>query len=186
VKPTELTIIILVNLIAGGFIVGGFSLTISYLPQASAQMMGPGMGMMQHGMMMNRPGMMMGPLMMFPNVIITNATCARSLAGIIVTIVRDAQDMGDKAFQPNPIHIKVTNTVTWVNGDRAIHTVTSGFDPNDPGHGSQFDSGLLAEGQTFTHTFKTAGVVINCYRIYCNEDLVFNLMLQPSKYYLNG
>jgi plastocyanin len=68
-----------------------------------------------------------------------------------------AQILEDKAFQPNPINIKGGNMVTWVNDDTVTHTVTSGTGPNDPNVGSQFDSGLLAPGQTFAHTFKLSG-----------------------------
>ena len=74
-----------------------------------------------------------------------------------VSIVSDAAIMGDKAFQPNPLAIKVRDNVTWINDDTVMHTVTSGSGLNDPNEGKQFNSGLLADGQTVTHTFKTAG-----------------------------
>ena len=74
-----------------------------------------------------------------------------------VSIVSYAAIMGDKAFQPNPLAIKVRDNVTWINDDTVMHTVTSGSGPNDPNEGKQFNSGLLAEGQAVTHTFKKAG-----------------------------
>jgi plastocyanin len=153
--------------IAVGVIFGAFISTHQTIAQMMGPgMMGPGMGTMQHGMMtgsgmgtmqhgmMTGSGMMMGPSIMFPKVT-TNAIGTRSISGINVSIVSDAQNMGNKAFQPNPINVKVGNTVTWVNDDGVTHTITSGSGPNDPNYGSQFDSGLVAEGQTFTHAFKT-------------------------------
>ena len=81
----------------------------------------------------------------------------KALANMTVSIIKDAAIMYDKAFQPNPLTIKVGNTVRWTNDDIVIHTVTSGSGPNDPGEGKQFNSGLLGEGQTVTHTFNKAG-----------------------------
>lgn len=51
------------------------------------------------------------------------------------------------AFSPNPLTIKAGTTVTWTNMDSSAHTVT----------GTGFDSGTLNKGQTFSHTFSSAG-----------------------------
>ncbi len=51
------------------------------------------------------------------------------------------------AFNPQTLTISVGTTVTWVNEDLVSHTVSS----------STFDSGAIANGQTYTHTFNTAG-----------------------------
>jgi plastocyanin len=58
-------------------------------------------------------------------------------------------------FAPDAITIVIgtNNTVTWTNNDSAPHTVTS---TGAPSSGS-FDSGSIAPGQTWTHTFTTAG-----------------------------
>ena len=79
-----------------------------------------------------------------------------------VSIVEDGSEMGDNAFDPNPINIKVGDTVTWINDDVATHTVTSdsGSDEDNDTkstNGETFDSGFLSQGQTFEHTFKKAG-----------------------------
>lgn len=58
----------------------------------------------------------------------------------------------DFAFSPATITVKVGTTVTWTNQDSAAHTVTS-----DSGSKDSFDSGSMAQGKTFSHTFKTAG-----------------------------
>ena len=51
--------------------------------------------------------------------------------------------LGNKAFSPNHIKIKVGSTVIWTNNDNNIHTVTSGT-PNTPNVGQAFDSGLAS------------------------------------------
>ena len=53
------------------------------------------------------------------------------------------------SFSPASVTIAVGGTVRWTNGDRDSHTVTA-----DNG---SFDSGILAPGGTFSHTFPTAG-----------------------------
>jgi plastocyanin len=55
----------------------------------------------------------------------------------------------DLAFTPATLTVAVGSTVTWTNEDAATHTVTA-----DDG---SFDSGSLAQGDTFTQTFDTAG-----------------------------
>src|SRR5688500_8195131 len=52
------------------------------------------------------------------------------------------------AFQPQNATILVGSTVRWTNSDASAHTATS------PGN---WDSGNLAQNQTFSHTFNTAG-----------------------------
>jgi len=56
--------------------------------------------------------------------------------------------IGDFAFSPARIEVKVGDTVTWTNNDSLTHTVT--------GDGG-IDSGELATGQTYTKTFDAAG-----------------------------
>jgi plastocyanin len=128
--------------------------------KASAQMMGPG------GMMGQQPppqssshGGMMGNGMMMHSNIGTNTTASdtKTPSGIIVSIVKEAEEKTDKAYQPNPINIKVGDTITWINRDSETHTVTSGSGDNDPNEGKEFDSGPLKPAGIFTHTFKTAG-----------------------------
>ena len=55
----------------------------------------------------------------------------------------------DYAFSPASITIKAGSAITWTNTGSAPHTVTA-----DDG---SFDSGSLANGSTFSHTFATAG-----------------------------
>jgi hypothetical protein len=57
-----------------------------------------------------------------------------------VSIVPGASELEDKAFSPNPINVKIGDTVTWINNDDTIHVVTSGTGPSDPNLGKEFDS----------------------------------------------
>ena len=65
------------------------------------------------------------------------------------TVVRIVANAGSNSFSPNPIEVKVGETVTWINDDSGRHTVTSkdGF----------FDSGMMGKGQSFSFTFDKAG-----------------------------
>jgi plastocyanin len=78
-------------------------------------------------------------------------------AGTKVSIIEEASEMGDQAYDPNPVKVKSGDTVTWTNDDSQIHTVTSGTDSSDPNMGKEFDSSMLSQNQTFSHKFDTAG-----------------------------
>lgn len=54
------------------------------------------------------------------------------------------------AFSPSTITINKGDTVVWTNMDSAVHTVTSDS-------GSELASSSLGNGQTYSHTFNTAG-----------------------------
>ena len=90
----------------------------------------------------------------------SNSTSTGS--GTKVSIVEEASEMGDQAYDPNPVKVKVGDTVTWTNDDIQAHTITSGTDYSDPNMGKEFDSSpglstLLSTNQTFSHKFTTAG-----------------------------
>src|SRR5829696_1530859 len=62
-------------------------------------------------------------------------------------------ESGQNSYNPNPIEIKVGDTMTWINSDSSPHTVTSSS--ND---GSiTFDSDVLRRGETFSFTFDKEG-----------------------------
>jgi plastocyanin len=60
-----------------------------------------------------------------------------------------AVSIDDFAFSPAALTVTAGTTVTWTNNQGVTHTVTA-----DDG---SWDSGDLATGETFTHTFDTAG-----------------------------
>ena len=69
----------------------------------------------------------------------------------------------DKSYDPNPINVNAGDSVTWTNSDNDIHSVTSGSDEG-PSIGQEFDSGILGEGQSFTHRFENPGT----YEYFCS------------------
>jgi plastocyanin len=62
--------------------------------------------------------------------------------------------MQSTAFNPASKTVAVGATITWTNKDGIAHTVTSGA-PGSPS--GAFDSGNMAGGATFSHTFSQAG-----------------------------
>ena len=60
-------------------------------------------------------------------------------------------DISGFAFNPGQLTIAVGDTVTWTNSDSTAHTATA-----DDG---TFDSGNLANGDTFSYTFTEVGTV---------------------------
>ena len=72
-----------------------------------------------------------------------------------ITIVVGAGSLTKGAFAPGNFTVRAGSTVTWFNADASVHTVTS--------TGSAFDSGNLASGATYSHTFTQAGT----YQYYC-------------------
>jgi plastocyanin len=58
----------------------------------------------------------------------------------------------DNTFGPGTIKVAVGDTITWKNDGAVAHTVTAT-------DGSDFDSGTLAPGKTFTFTADKAGTI---------------------------
>jgi plastocyanin len=54
------------------------------------------------------------------------------------------------AFDPSPVQVATGDAITWTNTDGATHTVTATGD-------LAFDSGNLAEGESFTFTVDQPG-----------------------------
>jgi plastocyanin len=65
------------------------------------------------------------------------------------TVVRIADDAGSNSYSPNPVEVKVGETVTWVNDDSNLHTATS--------KDGIFNSDVLFKGQSFSYTFDKEG-----------------------------
>jgi plastocyanin len=78
-------------------------------------------------------------------------------AGDSVTIAPGSSDPSNgKFFIPNTLTVSKGTTVTWINDDGTLHTVTSGS-PEAGNSGTEFDSSYLAAGKTFQHQFNTPG-----------------------------
>ena len=78
--------------------------------------------------------------------------------------------MDGEQFEPRQVSISAGQTVQWKNNSGDPHTVTVVPDkalvPADvalPANAQPFDSGTIASGMTFAHTFTTPGT----YRYYC-------------------
>ncbi len=74
-------------------------------------------------------------------------------------------EIKDFLFDPPAVLIKAGQSVTWTNEGPSTHTVTA-----DDG---SFDSGDLAPGQTFSHTFAKAGA----YSYHCNHHSVMKAVV---------
>jgi plastocyanin len=67
----------------------------------------------------------LGLLVLLPGVIDTAILAsAQDSKTIQISIVSDASRLTNTAFQPNPINIKVGDTIEWTNDDTSPHTVT--------------------------------------------------------------
>jgi plastocyanin len=73
----------------------------------------------------------------------------QNISSIVEEAVRIVGDRESNSYNPNPVEAKIGETVTWVNEDSAIHTVTS--------INRIFDSGVLVRGQSFSYTFDKEG-----------------------------
>ncbi len=94
----------------------------------------------------------------------TPAASPLATPGADVTIEMTAQ----LRFEPAAITITVGETITWVNASPIPHTATGDPDKNPaketrpdvvalPPGAEPWDSGLLSQGQAFSHTFTVAG-----------------------------
>lgn len=89
-----------------------------------------------------------------------------------VSIVYASSNLTDTAFQPNPVNIKVGDTIRWTNDDNVIHTVKEGNPATGEIPEGGFDSDLMSTGQTFEYTFNMSGT----FDYYC--DLHHNMVGQ--------
>jgi len=98
-------------------------------------------------------------LVVITGFLIANAACGQSstpttpspvtMNGMTVSIVSGAKDLTSTAYNPNPITVSTGTTVTWMNNDSITHTSTSST--------GTWDSGTMAPGASFSHTFASAG-----------------------------
>jgi plastocyanin len=78
-------------------------------------------------------------------------------ATFVVHIPAKAYIQGNVHYDPLHISVPTGTTVEFTNDDpNQVHTVTSGL-PGSTDAGKLFDSGVMAEGAAFQHTFDKAG-----------------------------
>jgi plastocyanin len=88
---------------------------------------------------------------------ITTAAAGETSAATAETKTADSTQVicKNNKFIPDTLTVKAGTTVTWVNQDGYVHTVTSGASPSDLS--GLFDSGNINGGGTFSFKFDKAG-----------------------------
>lgn len=82
----------------------------------------------------------------------------QNITTTVVLIVENASNPTNKIFyDPSPITIKKGSSITWINKDPTIHTVTSGKTDNDSTQ-YKFNSGMLIFNSTYIHKFDNIGI----------------------------
>jgi plastocyanin len=78
-----------------------------------------------------------------------------------VLIVQDADTKGTNAYSPNPFTVSLADggEVRWGNNDRGDGYGSSGTTHTVVADDASFNSGNIAPGGTFTHTFVGTGPV---------------------------
>ena len=77
--------------------------------------------------------------------------CSKSSSPYMNTSNPNTVSIKNMAFSPTPLSITKGAAVTWINNDAITHTVTA-----DDG---SFNSGNIAPGYSFTHTFSSVGTI---------------------------
>jgi cytochrome c oxidase subunit 2 len=78
----------------------------------------------------------------------TPAATTTAAAAATLTIPNGASVQGNPAYEPNPLTIKVGDTIAVENKDIAPHTVTNGKDATDPTMGKLFDTSIINAGDS--------------------------------------
>ena len=69
-------------------------------------------------------------------------------AAATLTIPQGASVQGNPSYDPDPITVKVGDTIAVENKDTTPHTVTSGKDATDPNMGKLFDTSIINAGDS--------------------------------------
>ena len=70
------------------------------------------------------------------------------------------------AFDPDPVTVKVGQTLTWKNDSGSSHTVTA-----DPGQAVSFKSQTVRSGETYVNTFDKPGTYTYFCSIHTKESM---------------
>ena len=82
--------------------------------------------------------------------------------------------MIDKAYSPNPVNVKVGDTITWTNDDSMSHRVTSRTGLSDLNKGKEFDSGLLTPKGKHLITYLRRQENLRTYVNHINPNNIIN------------
>jgi plastocyanin len=75
-------------------------------------------------------------------------TAATTTAAATLTIPQGASVQGNPAYEPDPLTVKVGDTIAVDNKDTTPHTVTNGKDAADPNMGKLFDTSIINAGDS--------------------------------------
>ena len=115
----------------------------------------------------------MKKLLLFPTFFLlsllafVNLSCSKDDAG---TPLPNSVSIADNSFTSASLTVAKGTTVIWTNNGATIHTVTSD-------DGTSFDSGVIASGGTFSHTFSTAGSF--AYHCQIHSGMVGTIIVSP-------
>ena len=90
------------------------------------------------------------------NMLYQNLVYAQTTTASVSIVQGSSSPSISKPYDPSPLTVKAGTSVTWINNDSSIHTVTSGL-PEKGDVGTLFDSGLISPGNTFVHVFDKQG-----------------------------
>jgi plastocyanin len=90
-----------------------------------------------------------------PEVNSNNATSTGRTVNVSINF--GGSNLGNKSFDPNPVRIKVGDTVTWTNNDQYSAYTIASPPPQTGILGMNFMSDRLESGDTFSHTFTKPG-----------------------------
>jgi cytochrome c oxidase subunit 2 len=76
------------------------------------------------------------------------STAPATAAAATLTIPNGASVQGNPAYEPDPLTVKVGDTIAVENEDIAPHTVTNGKDATDPTMGQLFDTSIINAGDS--------------------------------------
>jgi cytochrome c oxidase subunit 2 len=76
------------------------------------------------------------------------STAPATAAAATLTIPNGASVQGNPAYEPDPLTVKVGDTIAVENEDTTPHTVTNGKDATDPTMGQLFDTSIINAGDS--------------------------------------
>lgn len=91
--------------------------------------------------------------------------------------------MTNSAFDPHDVTINKGEKVRWINQETlpVPHTSTSG-DPDNPDHGTLWNSGTIVAGASFTHQFDQVGE----FEYYCEFHYLDGVMRHAKVIVVEG
>ena len=77
-----------------------------------------------------------------------SGSTAATTAAATLTIPQGASVQGNPSYEPDPLTVKVGDTIAVDNKDTTPHTVTNGKDATDPNMGKLFDTSIINAGDS--------------------------------------